>query len=196
MSAPAKINFKLYQGSTFNEVLRWESAIKAYKPITAINKSAPLVVTAPAHGIPVEWRVKFTNISGMTDLNSSDVYHQVTAVTEDTITINSINSLGYKEYASGGVVEYNLPIDLAGFTARMQIRAKLEDTAVIQELTTENGMLTIDSINKTITLNIPPELTAAYTFNTAVYSLEMVSIGGQVNPFANGTITLVKEVTR
>ena len=119
MSAPAKINFKIYQGATFNEVLRWESSVKVYKPITQMSKAAPLVVTAPAHGIPVEWRVKFTNILGMIELNSQDTYHQVSEVTEDTITINAVNSLGFKSYISGGVVEYNKPVEMTYFTARM-----------------------------------------------------------------------------
>jgi len=78
----------------------------------------------------------------------------------------------------------------------MQIRSKIDDATVIQELTTSNGAIVINNTNKTITLNITAEVTAAYTFSTAVYSLEMVSSGGQVTPFCNGTITLVKEVTR
>lgn len=196
MSTPAKINFKIYQGSTFNEVLRWESSVKTYAPITAITKSAPVVITAPDHGVPLEWRVKFTNISGMTDLNSSDTYYQVTSKTTNTITINSINSLGFKEYTSGGVVEYNTPVDLTGFTARMQLRANINDDTVIEELTSENGKINISNVNKTITLTIPASTTAGYTFSTAVYSLEMISSGGQVTPFCSGSFTLVKEVTR
>jgi hypothetical protein len=196
MSTPAKINFKLYQGSTFSEVLRWESSLKTYVPITGISKSAPIVITAPAHGVPVEWRVKFTNILGMTELNSNDAYYQATSVTSDTITINEINSLGFKSYTSGGVVEYNTPINLTGFTARMQVRSKIDSTTVIVELTTENGYIVIDNTTKTITLNIPATVTAAFTFATAVYSLEILSGGGKVTPFCEGTITLVKEVTR
>ena len=196
MSTPAKINFKLYQGSTFNEVLRWESSLKTYVPITGITKSAPLVVTAPAHGVPVDWRVKFTSILGMTELNSEDTYYNATSVTVDTITVNAINSLGFKAYTSGGVVEYNTPVDLTGFTARMQIRSKIDSDTVIQELTTENGYIIINNTNKTITLNLPASITSQFTFSSVVYSLEMVSSGGQVTPFCNGTITLVKEVTR
>jgi hypothetical protein len=196
MSTPAKINFKLYQGSTFNEVLRWESSVKSYKPITGITKSAPLVVTSTAHGIPVEWRVRFTNITGMTELNNSETYYSVTSTTTNNITINDVNSLGFKDYVSGGVIEYNTPIDLTGFTARMQIRAKIDDTIVIKELTTGNGSIAVNNTTKTITLTIPAEITAAFTFSTAVYSLEMISSGGQVTAFCSGTITLVKEVTR
>lgn len=196
MTTPAKINFKIYQGSTFAEVLRWESSTKTYVPITAIAKSAPLVVTALAHGVPREWRIKFTNIAGMTDLNSNDNYYQVTDVTTDTLTINSINSLGFKEYTSGGIVEYNTPVDLTGFSARMQLRANINSTDVIDELTSQNGRINISNVNKTITITTPATITTGYTFNTAVYSLELISSGGQVIPFCSGTITLIKEVTR
>jgi hypothetical protein len=118
-----------------------------------------------------------------------------TSVTDNSITFNSVNALNYTTYTGGGVLEYNQPVDLAGFTARMQIRAKLEDTAVIKELTTENGLIAINNTTKTITLNISATDTAAFSFQTAVYSLELVN-GAVVTPFANGTMTLVREVTR
>jgi len=195
MTAPAKINFKIYQGSTFNETLRWESSTIVYVPITNITKSAPVVITAPGHNVPVEWRVKFSNIGGMTELNSVDTYYQVTETTTDNITLNAVNSLGYKAYTQGGVVEYNKPINLTNVIGIMQIRAKLEDSTVIEELTTENGMIVIDTTKSTITLNIPAFNTAGYTFSTAVYSLEL-NIGVQITPFIQGNISLVKEVTR
>lgn len=196
MSTPAKINFKLYQGSTFSEVLRWESSEKVYVYISNITNSAPVVITASAHNVPVDWRVKFSNILGMTELNSTDTYYQATAVTDDTITINSINSIGYKPYLGNGIVEYNKPIDLTGYTARMQIRAKLDDPVVIQELTTQNGLILLDNTKKTITLQIPAATTQDYTFSTAVYGLELISSEGFVIQLITGSITLVKEVIR
>ena len=196
MTNPTKINFKLYQGATFNEVLRWESSNREYTPITGISKSAPMVVTTASHTIPVGWRVKITNVLGMKEVNSSEVYHTVSAASGTTVTINNINSLGYTDYTSSGVLEYNSAIDLTGFTARMQLRSKLEDTAVIHELTSENQGIVLDNVAKTITLNISASNTALFTFANAVYSLELVSSGGVVTPFCNGTITLVKEVTR
>jgi hypothetical protein len=152
MSTPAKINFKVYQGSTFNEVLRWESSLKTYVPITGISNSAPLVVTAPNHNIVPEWRVKFTNILGMTELNSSDTYYSATSVTTNTITINDVNSLGFKSYTSGGIIEYNTPINLTGFTARMQIREKITSDTVILELTTATVILILITLLKQLPL--------------------------------------------
>lgn len=198
MSAPpVKLNLKVYQGSTFTEVLRWESSTKVYKPITAVTKTAPVVITATAHDCPAGWRARVTNVAGMKELNSTgDNYYLITDTTANTVTINAVNAVAYSDYTSGGILEYNQPIDLAGYTARMQIRAKLADTTTLKELTTQNGGIVIDNTAKTITITISAADTALFTFSTAVYSLELVSSGGQVSQLVAGTLTLVKEVTR
>lgn len=196
MSSPVKLNFKVYQGATFNEVLRWESSKKIYKPITNVTQAAPCVVTATTHGVPDGWRVKITNVGGMTELNSVENYIQATKLTADTIELNSINAVGYKAYTSGGILEYNEPVNLTGYTARMQLREKVDSTTVIDEITTANNGIVIDETNSRITLYISAIDTAAYTFTSAVYSLELISPTLEVTPLANGTLTLVKEVTR
>lgn len=195
MAAPIKLNFKIYQGSTFKEILRRETATKVYKPITNITKAAPLVITAVGHGVPVGWRIKVTNVTGMKEINSIDTYHTVTYTTTDTLTLNAVNSLSYTDYVSGGVVEYNQPYDLSGISARMQIRAKLGDSVVLHEMTTENGGIVIDTTYKTITMIISATTTAAFTFSSAVYSMELVD-GAEVIPFLTGSLTLEKEITR
>lgn len=195
MTTPAKINYKLYQGSTFSEVLRWETSTKVYAPITGITKTAPMTVTAVAHNAPNGWRTKITGVLGMKEANTSE-YITCTDTTQDTLTYNSVNALGYTAYTSGGVVEYNRPVDLAGFTAKMQLRAKLDDSAFIAELSTQNGGIILDNTLKTIKLYISATDTALFTFSTALYSLELISGAGEVTPFINGTVTLVKEVTR
>jgi hypothetical protein len=196
MGAPAKINFKMYQGSTFDEVLRWESSRKIYKAITDITLAAPAVVTATAHGIPDGWRVKVTNVGGMKEINDTTNYRVATLLTSSTIELNEINSLGYTTYTAGGVLEYNEPVDLAGFTARMQLRTKIDDADTIAEYTTVNGKLSINNTTKTINILVDATTTSEYTFSSAVYSLEMISGSGVVTPLASGTITLIKEVTR
>lgn len=194
MSSPIKLNFKIYQGSTFRQVLRWESSTKAYIPITGITKSAPVVVTAPAHGAPLGWRAKVTNTNGMKELVALD-YQTITSKTDDSVTFNQVNSLGFTTYASGGILEYNVPVPLTNYSARMQIREKLTSDTVIHELTTENLGVTINLEQSTITLYIPESITKTFEFTSAVYSLELVS-GSEVTPFAGGNITLQREVTR
>lgn len=195
MQSPIKLNIKIYQGSTFRQVLRWESSTKVYVPITNIQRSAPMVVSVESHNVPVGWRVKFTNVQGMKEINSiNDTYHIVTETTPTSLTLNQVNSLGYSQYTGGGVVEYNLPIDLSNFTGRMQIREKI-DSPVIHELTTANGGILFDNEYKTITVFISDLSTTSFTFTNAVYNLELIDINGVVN-FAVGNISLLREVTK
>lgn len=191
---PTKVNFKIYQGSTFLEVLRYESATKVYVDISAAFNDAPFVVTANNHGMVAGWRCKLSNLGGMTEANNLD-YIVASSVTNNDVTFNSVNAAGFKAYTSGGILEYNAPVNLAGMTARMQIREKLTSTTVIQELTTENGMIAIDNTAKTIVIQLSATLTAGYTFKSAVYSLELIT-GSTVIPFVYGNIVLDKEITR
>lgn len=196
MAAPIKLNLKIYQGSTFKQVLRWESSTKVYVPITNITKSAPIVITAPAHGIPVGWRAKTTNVGGMKEVNLLD-YNIVTSTTTDTVTFNQVNSLAFTTYTSGGVLEYNQPVSINSLKARMQIRDKVTSTAFIHEMTTENGGVLFDNTLKTITLFIDDSVTAGFNFTSAVYLLEFENLNtGETMPFAKGSVSLEREVTR
>jgi len=195
MSTPLKQNFKVYQGSTFAPIFRWESARKVYKTITGITQAAPCVVTAVGHSVPDGWRVKVTNAGGMTQINSTTAYKLATLKTADTIEFNDINSVGYTAYTTGGVIEYNDPVTLTGYTAKMQIRTTLT-ADVLLELTDANSKIILDNTNKTIAINITAVETAAFTFGTAIYSLELTDGSGVVTQLATGTLTLVKEVTR
>ena len=196
MTTPIKLNLTIVQGSTFRQVLRWESGTKIYIPITDIAKSAPIVITAPNHAIPLGWRAKVTNVGGMKEINSNDVYHIITDTTADTITINQINSLGYTTYTNGGVVEYNQPVNITNYTARMHIRTKLKSDDVIYSLTTENAGIEINDSDYTITIVIEDEITTDFEFSSAVYDLELINPGGEVTNLMGGVIVLEKEVTR
>lgn len=194
---PAKINYKIYQGSTFQETYRWESETKVYVPIQTIQKSAPCVVTTQQnHGIPLGWRFRVAGAGGMKEINSTqDGYYLASNITNTNLEINSVNSLQFTTYTSGGVVEYNQPVDLAGYNARMQIRETVDSSTVIHEATTANGQLEVNNTNKFIRLTLLGNITQAFTFATAVYSIELYN-GNNVVPFINGNLTLVQEVTR
>ncbi len=198
MTAPIKLNFKIYQGSTFKQVLRWESETKVYVPITNIAKSAPVQITVSnAQQLPpLGWRARVTNVGGMREINTPDGQYQiVTNIVGDTLEFNQVNSLNYTAYTSGGVLEYNQPASLDNTTARMQLREKIDSDTVILELTTENGGIIIDNTTKTIQVLISAAQTALLTFSSAVYSVELVK-DSTVTPFVTGSMSLVKEVTR
>jgi len=196
---PAKLSYKIYQGSTFTETLRWESETKAYMPISGITQAAPCVITTTStHTVPLNWRVRVTGVNGMKDINtiSDDAYYLVTGKSTNTVTLNQVNSAAYAAYTSGGILSWNTPVPLTGYTAQMQIRETLESTTVIAELTTSNGRIIIDPINYTISMNLPASLTRTFEFDSAVYSMELTDNQSLVYQFLNGSISLVKEVTR
>lgn len=197
---PAKINYKIYQGSTFQNIYRWESETKVYVPISAIQKSAPCMITTQSnHSLPLGWRFRVVGAGGMKEINSvGDNYYYSSAVTNTTVEINQLNSLSFTTYTSGGVIEYNQPVDLSNYGARMQIRESVDSSTVIHEATTTNGQIVIDNTTKTIKITLLANITQNFTFTTAVYSVELFS-GNNTNnvvPFLSGNLTLVREVTR
>ena len=194
---PAKINYKIYQGSTFQEVYRWETQTKVYVPIQNISKAAPCVITTSQnHVMPNLWRFKVVGAGGMKEINTlGDNYHVATATTANTITLNQVNSLQYTQYTSGGVVEYNDAVDLSTYSARMQIRETVDSPTTIYEATSVAGQIILDNTYKTITITILGNVTSQFNFTTAVYSLELYN-GNNVVPFLVGNLTLVPEITR
>jgi hypothetical protein len=196
---PAKINYKIYQGSTFEETLRWESETKLYAPISGITNAAPCVITTNGtHSVPLNWRIRVTGVGGMKDINTvaDDAYYLVTTKTSNTLTLNQVNSAAYGAYVSGGIVSWNTPIPLTGYTALMQIRETIESTTVIAELSTANSRIIIDPVNFTIQIKMSAALTGTFTFDSAVYSMELTDNQGTVYPFLSGSVSLTKEVTR
>jgi len=191
MASPVKLNFQIYQGGTFKQILRWESGTKTYAPITNITKSAPVAITAPLHDIPPGWRVKVLNAGGMKEINSADTYHQATVVTDNLIELNSVVSLNYSTYTSGGVLEYNLPINLSGYTGKLTLADSVNSTTPLYETSTLTGGVVLDNVAHTITINIPASATKDFTFSKAVYDLSLQR-GTEIIPFATGLIFLTK----
>ena len=87
-----------------------------------------------------------------------------------------------------------IPIDLSGFTARMQMRPSKSSSLVLLDLTTENGGIVIEGPKGAVTMVFTEAMTSALS-RSGVYDLELVN-GSTVMRFVEGEITLSKEVTR
>ena len=90
----------------------------------------------------------------------------------------------------------DLPVDLTGYTARMQVREKVTSTAVIVNLTTENGGIALGGDNGTILLTIDHEDTSLLKPKKYVYDLEIISISDIVTRLLEGEFCVTPEVTR
>lgn len=87
------------------------------------------------------------------------------------------------------------PINLTGFSGRMQVRRTVDASAVIISLTTANGRMSLGGATGVVTLTLTATETAAIT-ESGVYDLELVSAGGTVTRLLKGSFRLDKEVTR
>jgi len=87
-------------------------------------------------------------------------------------------------------------VNLTGCTARMQIRSAITSPTVLVNLTTENGGIVLGGTAGTIELIITDTATAAITWTTGVYDLEIVFPSGDVRRLVYGTVTVSPEVTR
>lgn len=87
------------------------------------------------------------------------------------------------------------PVNLTGFTARMQARPSVTSSTLLVELTTGNGLITMDAAQGQITLNIPAATTADFKAGNYVYDLETVN-GSTVERVLQGAFVVRGEVTR
>jgi hypothetical protein len=89
------------------------------------------------------------------------------------------------------------PVDVTGFTARMHVRSTLESPAVLVELTTENGRITLGDAEGTVFLELEATATALLpTKRAPYYDLEIINVEGRVKRLLQGRLQVSPEVTR
>lgn len=88
------------------------------------------------------------------------------------------------------------PINLTGYTARMQVRQRYASDDPLLNLTTENGGITLGGVAGTIAVVASAAATADISVRAGVYDLEVVSAGGEVTRLIQGCVTITPEVTR
>lgn len=202
----------IQQGKTFSLPVRWENGdLVVRKPITAISLAfgAPRLTVA-SHGLPAGWRTYVTRCQGMKQINAADIpprdndYHPATVIDATTIELNDIdpvddNGKEWPAYSDSGFLNWNAPVDLTGYTARMKIKDKVGGTVLASTdvLDAPKSVLTIaiDNALKTITLSIAATDTDDFTWKTGVYDLEMVSASGAVTAILAGKVSVTREVT-
>lgn len=196
------VNYTIRQGETFSPSLQYLQPVRTTKAITSVTQSGQARVTATAHGLVEDTKVWIVGVVGMTQLNhqSRDLRswgraYDAYVIDANTLQLNR-DTTRYQAYESGGEVVYNLPVDLTGYTARMQIRDTVNSTTVLEELTTENGGITITAATGKIELLLDATETAAIDWFEGVYDLELIAAGGEVDRIISGTVVVSDEVTR
>jgi hypothetical protein len=201
----ASKDIAIAQGKTFTLVLRWEASPIIRLPITGITcPNGAAIVGVDTTLIPNGWRVAITNVKGMTDINAADPnklrdsdYTPATVLSPTSLELNEVNAAGYKPWTSGGFVNLNTPVDITGFTARMDIKDKVGGTVLLALTTDVAGGIVVDPTAHTIVITISATDTAALLWTKGVYELELVSNGtpAVVTSLLMGKVTVSKEVT-
>lgn len=86
------------------------------------------------------------------------------------------------------------PVDLTGYTARMQIRSTY-DKPILLELTTESANIILGTTTGVISLYVSATDTELLNFSKAKYDLELIS-GEYVYRVLEGSVKLSKEITK
>lgn len=89
----------------------------------------------------------------------------------------------------------DVPVNLTGYTARMQLRREYSSSSPALSLTSGSG-LTLGGSAGTVTISINAATTADLVADKYVYDLELVSSGGVVKRLLEGQIKLTPSVTR
>lgn len=192
-------NFTTRQGDTFRKVIRWEEPPYLYIPITNIAKTAPVRITAPGHNLTRGWRVAVVSVLGMDEINAKHMppwdsdLTPAYVIDDDNVDLNAINAAAFADYESGGYLQCWTPVDLQGFTARMQIRDP-GTFELLHEMTSEDGGITIDVDSLTITLNIPASVMQGFDWTHAVYDLEMISPANIHETIFSGNFNLTEDI--
>jgi hypothetical protein len=198
----AKVPLTIIQGASADFVFRWATGRKIYADISAVPDLAPLTVTAVAHGIVADaWPVFLSDMVGLEEINSDCDFQRAVIVDVDTLRIDAVNAKEFGPYVSGGTVTYFDPTDLTGYTARMQIRPNQPSETIYEDLTTADIRLpttgiVVDNLTKRIDVLLDSLVTAAYTWLSGVYMLEMIAPTGEVYTIAQGSVKVIQEVTR
>ncbi|HJX58195.1 MAG TPA: hypothetical protein VJ325_05695 [Thiobacillus sp.] len=87
-------------------------------------------------------------------------------------------------------------IDITGYSARMQIRETIDAADYVYQALS-GGDISLGGVTGQVALSIPAAITAAWTFVSGVYDLELVSPAGKVIGLVGvSTVKTKPEVTR
>lgn len=200
---PIEQDLCLQQGATFAMSLQWCSPNPTFQPITAVQIGLPTLITVPSHGLtgtdPIP--VWITNVRGPSDLNTNGYRdtcpRYATVVDTNTLAID-FDSGSLPAWQSGGVLTTYAPINLTGYSGRLQIRPAAGNADVLLEINSAAlGGITISGTTGVVALQITAAQTTLMTFPNAVYDLIVTAPDGVTTTrLAEGAVSVDPAVTQ
>ena len=200
MIVPKEHDIEIKQGSQFQDAFHWYGGGILCASIEAVTEGCPTIVQVTGHGLPSisETPIYIRNVRGARSLNSGSLECDMAKATYVDVDNFSVKvDTGNERYKSdSGSIEWYQPKDLTDWTARMQIREKIDDIAPLVSLTSDAGDIVISIPDARITFTIGTTTTEGLDFVEGVYDLELVDPAGEAITLLEGKVTLRKEVTR
>ena len=81
-------------------------------------------------------------------------------------------------------------LDLNGFDCRMQVRRTKSGHTLLDNLTVENGRISIDVNKAQIEVKFPNEVTSKLPAMTMVYDIELISASGYLPRLLSGSFSV------
>jgi hypothetical protein len=190
------------RGASEDIPIRVESDVLVYKPITGIAASAPISITAVAHGLKDGWRAAVMN-SGVPEIDIAwddpldDSLRRITLIDADTVEFNDVNGISFTAYVAGGQLVYREPLDLSQFVdARMNVKSSISGP-VLATYKHTTGELLIDLVTDSLRLTLDTTDTSALAAGKRYFDIEMVRADSSVLPIcsAKSVLTVLPEIT-
>ena len=198
MSAPT-IDLTIPKGKTFELALLYASDERVYVPITAIPSLAPVRLTAVDHGMPDGWPFEVVCMKRPAELNGA---HVAKVVDQDTIEINSLVGDCWRPWAGGGIVVYQKPEDIGGWSARAMFRRRIGDSDPVLSFHSDpgagaEGRIIVDAATSSFTLELDADIAEQLPMAAGVWDAEAIDPDGRVYPLVGVSEFRVEgEVTR
>lgn len=179
---PIRLTQPLYltRGATFRQPFLLQQPAINYKDITG-GKSFPLELIVPAHGLVNGWPIWVEGVAGIPELNrpygGQPVFGEV--VDADTLRFSTISGVNRPKPASGKII-FNLPVDLTGATAKVELLDAAEST--------EGLITTVVEPGGTVTISMAPADTAGIPWPRAKFALWLTLSNGDKDCWLTGEI--------